>query len=94
MSDLFNQIRTAVAQRRYLIGLHAGNQLDERGIPDWQVVGGVPEGLLLRERPHDKPNPAVEVQQILPDGTFVKTVWSWLPRQKVAKLVTVHYLDR
>ena len=94
MPKLFNEIRTAVAQRRYLIGVHAGSQLDERGIPDWQVVGGLAEGVLLRERPQDKPNPAVEVQQVLPDGTPVKAIWSWLPQQEWAKLVTVHYLDR
>jgi hypothetical protein len=73
--------------------VHAGNQLDERGIPDWQVVAGLAEGVLLRERPHGKPNPCVEVEQLLPDGTPVKAVWSWLPRHQVAKLVTVHYFD-
>ena len=94
MADLLDRIRVAVSQRRYLIGLHAGNQLDDRGIPDWQVVVGLADGVLLRERPQDKPNPAVEVRQLLPDGTFVKAVWAWLPRQHVAKLVTVHYFDR
>ena len=94
MPELFDRIRTAVAERRYLIGVHAGNQLDDRGIPDWQVVAGLANGVLICERPHDKPNPAVEVEQLLPDRTPVKAVWSWLPHQKVAKLVTVHYFDR
>lgn len=94
MGRLFDQIQEAVAEARYLIGLHAANQLDERGIPDWQVVAGVAEGILLAERPADKPNPAVEVKQMLPDGTPVKAVWSWLSRHRAAKLVTVHYFDR
>lgn len=94
MSALFGRIRTAVAEGRYLIGLHAANQLDERGIADWQIVAGLEDGVLLRERPADQPNPAVEVEQILVDGTPVKAVWSWLPHHRAAKLVTVHYFDR
>ncbi len=94
MGELFHRIRAAVAEGRYLVGVHAGNQLDERGIPDWQVVAGLPEGVLLCERPSDRPNPAVEVEQLLPDGTAVKAVWSWLPHHHAAKLVTVHYFDR
>lgn len=94
VSKLFHQIRTAVVSDRYLIGVHAANQLDERGIPDWQVVAGMSDATLLTERPNDTPNPAVEVEQILADGTAVKAVWSWLPSHKAAKLVTVHYFDR
>ncbi len=94
MSNLFHQIRTAVASDRYLIGVHAANQLDEQGIPDWQVVTGMSDATLLEERPNDRPNPAIEVEQILADGTVVKAVWSWLPSHKAAKLVTVHYLDQ
>ena len=94
MGKLFNRIREAVAENRYLIGVHAANQLDERGIPDWQVVVGVDEGVLLTERPNDRPNPVVEIEQLLPDGTHVKAIWSWLPHHRAAKLVTVHYFDR
>lgn len=94
MGELFNRIRDVVADNRYLIGAHAANQLDECGIPDWQVVVGVDEGVLLIERPNDDPNPSVETEQLLPDGTTVKSVWSWLPHHRVAKLVTVHYFDR
>ena len=47
----------------------------------------------MLERPSDKPNPAVEVQEKLPDGTEFKAVWSHLGRSGVAKRVTVHFLD-
>lgn len=94
MGKLFRQIRHAVLDGRYLVGLHAAIQLDERGIPDWQVVAGIAAGQLLEERPSARPNPSVEVEEMLADGTHVKAVWSWLPVHKAAKLVTVHYFDR
>jgi len=50
-------------------------------------------GKLIRERPHDKPNPAVEVMEMLPNAIEIKAVWSYLPRSGVAKLVTVHFFD-
>jgi hypothetical protein len=46
------------------------------------------------ERLDAMPNPAVEVLESLPDGTDFKAVWSHLRRSGVAKLVTVHFLDR
>jgi hypothetical protein len=48
---------------------------------------------LLRERPRSKPNPSVIVRQILPDGTEIEVIWSWLARAKEAKLVTVYFRD-
>jgi len=33
---------------------------------------------LLLERPRSRPNPIVEVEQLLPDGIAVKAVWSRL----------------
>ncbi len=94
MGVVFARIRVAVAADRYLIGAHAGNQLDDRGIPDWQVVAGLAEGRLLRERLRARPNAIAEVEQMLLDGTAVKAVWSWLPYHQAAKLITVHFLDR
>lgn len=94
MTALFERIRAAVAENRFAVGVHAANKLDERNIEEWQIITGIAECWLLSERPHDKPNPSVEVQQILPDGTPVKVVWSWLPYHCAAKLVTVHFLDR
>ena len=94
MSRLFEQIRRAVLEGRYAIGVHAANQLDERGVPDWQIVAGMASGHLVAERTGDRPNPVVEVEQVLPDGTLVNVVWAWLPVHRAAKLVTVHYFDR
>jgi hypothetical protein len=93
MGQLFDKIRQLVAEEKYLIGLHASERLEERGIMEWQAVAGIEDGELLLERPNDRPNPAVEVSTILPDGTEFKAVWSYLAGSDVAKLVTVHFFD-
>jgi hypothetical protein len=94
MGQLFDTIRQLVAENKYVIGEHASERLEERGIMEWQVVAGLDDGDLLAERPDATPNPAVEVREMLPDGTEVKAVWSHLRRSDVAKLVTVHFFDR
>ena len=43
--------------QNYLIGLHASERLEERGIMEWQAVDGLADGTLLVERENDKPNP-------------------------------------
>jgi hypothetical protein len=93
MGKLFQTIRSCVAENRYLIGEHAAERLEERGIMEWQAVAGLADGTLLIERPHAVPNPVVEVRELLPDGTEFKAVWSYLRQSGVAKLVTVHVLD-
>jgi hypothetical protein len=93
MSQLFQTICRLVADDKYLIGLHASERLDERGIMEWQVVVGMDDAELILERPLDEPNPVVEVRVSLPDGTEVKAVWAWLKNNGVAKLVTVHFFD-
>ena len=93
MGKLLDTIRLLVAEEKYIIGEHAVLRLEERGILEWQAVFGLEDGALLLERPDDKPNPAVEVQERLPDGTEFKAVWSYLSRSGVAKLVTVHFFD-
>lgn len=93
MGKLFDTIRQLVADEKYVVGEHAVQRLEERGILEWQVVLGLEESRLIRERANDKPNPAVEVQERLPDGTEFKAVWSHLKRSGVAKLVTVHFFD-
>jgi hypothetical protein len=60
---------------------------------EWQVVAGLTNGVLLKERLDAQPNPFIEVSQILEDGTMVKAVWSYLGNSGFAKLVTVHYFD-
>ena len=94
MGQLFALIRELVAEEKYVVGKHASERLEERGILEWQAVAALEEGILLRERPDAQPNPAVEVRESLPDGTEFKAVWSYLPRSGVAKLVTVPFFDR
>jgi len=91
--QLSQKIKILVLENRYVIGQHASEWLDERGIMEWQIVVGVSKGELLLERPEALPNPAVEVSQTLEDGTEVKAVWSYLRASDFAKLVTVHYFD-
>jgi hypothetical protein len=65
---------------------------DWRSVVLWQAVVGLADGRLMAERPK-VPNAAIEVRQLLPDGTEFKAVWSYLRKSGVAKLVTVHFLD-
>jgi uncharacterized protein DUF4258 len=94
MGKLFDTIRRLVANEQYLIGLHASERLEERGIMEWQAVVGLEDGQLMAEWPNSTPNPTVEVRESLPDGTEFKTVWSHLRQGDLAKLVTVHFFDR
>jgi len=94
MGQLFTTIRRLVVEESYVIGLHASERLEERGIMEWQVVAGVADGELITERPDGKPNPVVEIRECLPDRTEVKAVWAYLAVSGVAKLVTVHFFDR
>ncbi len=93
MGRLADTIREAIAEERYIVGEHASERLEERGIMEWQVVAGLVDATLLVERPRAKPNPAAEFQQTLPDGTEFKAVWSYLAKSGVTKLVTVHFFD-
>lgn len=93
MAKLFDTIRRLVAEERYVVGEHASERLEERGIMEWQAVAGIEDGELIVERPDATPNPAVEIQETLPDGTEFKAVWSYLCQSHVAKLVTVHFFD-
>jgi hypothetical protein len=93
MGQLYSTIRALVAEEKYVIGQHAAERLEERGIMEWQAVAGLEDGKLIIERSDAKPNPAIEVEETLPDGTDFKAVWSYLSRSGVAKLVTVHFFD-
>jgi len=90
---LFTVIRALVARGQDVVGEHATDRLEERGILEWQVVDGIERGLFLEERLRESPNPTVEVLQQLPDGTPIKAVWSHLKPVDMAKLVTVHFFD-
>ena len=93
MERLFDVIQKLVAEERYIVGQHASERLEERGIMEWQVVAGIEDGELIVERLDAMPNPAIEVRESLPDGTEYKAVWSHLRYIGVAKLVTVHFFD-
>jgi hypothetical protein len=93
MAKLLGTIRELIAENKYVIGEHASERLEERGIMEWQAAAGFDQGKLIIERPKAKPNPAVEMLETLPDGTEFKAVWSYLRSSGVAKLVTVHFFD-
>lgn len=94
MGKLFDTIRELVAEDKYVVGEHASERLEERGIMEWQAVAALADGELIAEKPRAKPNATVEVRASLPDGTEFKAVWSLLRQSGVAKLVTVHFFDR
>jgi len=94
MAQLFDTIRRLVAQNQYVVGQHASERLEERGIMEWQAVSELAHAKLIAEKPNATPHPTVEVASVMPDGTAFKAVWSHLPQSGVAKLVTVHYTQR
>ena len=93
MGKLFDQIRQAVREDRYLVGWHADERCEERGVTDWQLIAGLDDAELVRERPASKPNPSVVVRQTLDDGSEVEVIWSWLAESRRAKLVTVYFRE-
>jgi hypothetical protein len=93
MGQLFNTIQQLVADEKYVVGDHASERLEERGIMEWQAVAALTDGKLIIEKSRSKPNPTVEVRESLPDGTEFKAVWSLMRQSGVAKLVTVHFFD-
>jgi hypothetical protein len=60
MAHLRDTNRQLVAKERYILGVHASERLEERGITDWQAAAGLEDGILMIERPNAAPNPAVE----------------------------------
>lgn len=92
MEELFARIRSLVTGGRYIVGQHAVERLEERGILEWQVVDGIEHGRFLRERPDGQPHPVVEIEQTLADGTHVLAVWAYMRSVDCAKLVTVYFL--
>lgn len=94
MGKLFDRIRAAASAERVMLSAHADEQIRERMVAVWQVIAGVRDGRQLVERPKDKPNPVVEVEQSLADGTPVKVVWAYVKSDDVALVVTVHFFDR
>ncbi|HUY33104.1 MAG TPA: DUF4258 domain-containing protein [Pirellulales bacterium] len=93
MGAIFDKIREAVADGRYVVSWHADERCEEREVTDWQLVAGVDDAELVRERPASKPNPSIVVRQVLQDGSEVEVIWSWMAQSRRAKLVTVYFSD-
>lgn len=58
MGRLFDTVRQLVQESKYVIGQHASERLEQRGIMEWQAVAGLDEGELIAERLDASPNPA------------------------------------
>ena len=93
VGQLFETIRQLVVDGNYVVGQHASERLEERGLLEWQAVAGMDDAELIAEDESATPNPKVEVSEMLADGTEFKVVWSLLRTSGVAKLVTVHFFD-
>ena len=57
----------------------------------WQLVAGLDDAGLVRERPRSKPHPSVVVREELADGSEVEAIWAWMRDSNRAKLVTVYF---
>jgi hypothetical protein len=91
MGDLFDRIRAAVREDRFIVSWHADERCEERQVTVWQVVTGLEDADLERERPASKPHPSIVVREELPDGTEVDVIWAWLTESRRAMLVTVYF---
>jgi hypothetical protein len=92
MGKLFDEIRAAVREDRWLVSWHADERCEERGVTVWQLVAELDRAKLVEERPDTRPHPSVMVREVLPNGEEVEVIWSWLPQSRRAKLVTVYFL--
>lgn len=72
MANLSESIQLLVLPGKYVVCVHASERLEERGILEWRVTDGMSFATLALERPDDRPNPSIEVLQLLPDGTAIK----------------------
>jgi len=93
MGKILERIRWAVANDLFYVAWHADEKCEDRGITAWQLVAGLKEAELIRERPRSKPNPSVVVRQIREDGSEVEVIWSWLRETTQAELVTVYLVE-
>jgi hypothetical protein len=94
VSVLLGRVKAAIEAERVLVSTHADDSLRERSITAWQVVMGARDGGPPAIRPRAKPNPVVEPERRLADGTPVKAVWAHISSIDAATLVTVHFFDR
>ena len=78
MSRLFRRIREAVRDDCFVVSWHADERCEERGVAAWQLVAGLDDAQLVRERPQSKPHPSVVVRVELADGSAVEAIWAWM----------------
>lgn len=90
----YEAIARAIREDRVVYSIHAENQLTSRGIPRWQAAAGFLYGACVETIPDAKPNPKIRVAQLLPDGTEVVAVWSYVRSIERAKLVTLYFKDK
>ena len=57
----------------------------------WQLIVGLDDAELVRERPRSKPHASVVVREVLADGSEVESIWAWMKASNRAKLVTVYF---
>ncbi len=88
--DLLQTIRVAVGEGRFLVTRHARQRLAERGLRLWQIEVGLQKGRLISIDVDAEPNPCVNLEQDLPDGTRVMAVWAWMATTQRAILVTAY----
>ena len=86
MGQLFATIRQLVIDGKYVVGQHASERLEERGLLEWQAVVGMEDAELIVEDELAVPNPKVEVSEMLPDempGPRPDVISPSMPRGKV-----------
>ena len=95
MRHLVDHIRRAIVADRYVIGIHADNNLEKRDLPLWVIVHATLEAdwATVAVRPRSKPNPSIRLRVTLPTGEQAITIWSWVMPDAEAKLVTVFFQD-
>jgi hypothetical protein len=91
MGQLFDNIRAAVRNDRFLVSWHADERCEERQVAVWQLAAGLEAADLLQERVGSEPHPSIVVRQELVDGAEVEVVWAWMADSKRAVLVTVYF---
>lgn len=93
MGRLYDSIREAVAEDRFLVSWHGDERCEERGVSPWQLIADLNSAELVDERPTSLPNPSVRLRHTLADGSTVVAIWAWLSVSRRAKLVTVFFED-
>jgi hypothetical protein len=59
MGKLFERIRSTAEVDRFVVSWHADERCEEREIAVWQLVAGLEDARLVRERPTSKPHPSI-----------------------------------